>query len=207
MKKLAAVLSAAAIAAGSLAAAPTASAGIRGNVSLVSRATCAVMKEQAALGATITGLDSLLSHVDHSSLDGDTLHVHITTQFKAGTLQAIKNWESASNGRIKFDVVDHSGDGIVEIKDMAKDDEYAKIANGIAYYVGESHPVIEINQNQVYADLDNQALTIGHEIGHQMGLAHGCDNTLMNAGNGRMAFTPTALDVQAVLQAPFNNFS
>ena len=46
-------------------------------------------------------------------------------------------------------------------------------------------------------------MTIAHELGHAMGLAHSCDGALMKDGSnrGKVAKTPQPLDAQVLIQA------
>lgn len=137
--------------------------------------------------------------IRNNAMVGDTLKVYVNTKrFSAAVDEAIRAWSEASDGAIKIVKVSSPTARAVEIRERHSG------------YSGEMiwspRPHIVVDSGKLgRMTLQNQALIVAHELGHAMGLAHGCSGTLMRAGGspGYSSLTPTALDVAAVRQGRF----
>ena len=100
---------------------------------------------------------------------------------------------------MRFEYVDQPGYKVVTVRE----------ANLGGYVVGRVQGTVhnmelllnpDILRNGYYESL---VMTIAHELGHAMGLAHSCDGALMKDGTnrGKVAKTPQPLDAQVLIQA------
>ncbi|KQB84479.1 hypothetical protein [Corynebacterium oculi] len=120
------------------------------------------------------------------------------TQFGAAVDKAIENWTEASNGAIKIVKVDQPTEHSIEIVD--------RYSGNFGQFTLTPSPRLYLSKNRLKtADMANQAFVVGHELGHAMGLSHGCDDTIMRDLRtfGTSSLVPTAVDVAAVRQGNF----
>lgn len=157
---------------------------------------------KAAFAAVEAGQElpnpDLLRLDSDNAMVGDTLEVHIgKTEHTDAIDAAIDAWTEASDGAIK----------IVKVAEPTQ--HSVEIADGHTAAVGEMlwkpKPHIVLNAKYLRTPLQTRTYVIAHEMGHAMGLGHGCADTLMRAGSGAgtSSMTPTAVDVAAVRQGRF----
>lgn len=142
---------------------------------------------------------SLLRHQDgSSSLKGDTLHIYANSAFNDEVHRAADAWSQASGGKIKFQFHDQPGPGIVSIVQA----ENSIGATAVTRGQGTENPTILLSMQKQLTDPSSALYVIAHEMGHTLGLAHGCAGDLMKAGTtpGAITIKPTATDVAAVMQ-------
>ncbi|MGV0360281.1 hypothetical protein [Corynebacterium mastitidis] len=159
-------------------------------------AQCKAAIAAAEAGQEIANPDLL--RIDNNAMVGDTLEVYVTTKrFEPAVDEAIRAWSEASDGAIKIVKVDKPTAHSVEIRerDIGHSGEM----------VWSPKPHLILNPAVIgRMNLQNQALIAAHELGHAMGLAHGCSGTVMRGRiPGYSSLTPTALDVAAVRQGRF----
>lgn len=133
-----------------------------------------------------------------TSLQGDTLHIYTKTPIDKEVHEAADAWVKASHGKIKFVFHDAPGKGIVSILHNGTQG----IDVGDSVNIGKDNPAIYLHPNIKYSDHTNRVFIVAHEIGHHLGLAHGCAGDIMKAGvtSGAPSTIPTDTDVAAVIQ-------
>ncbi|MEJ4100501.1 M12 family metallo-peptidase [Corynebacterium mastitidis] len=134
----------------------------------------------------------------NNAMVGDTLEVYIGKTGHTDAIDAaIDAWTEASHGAIKI------------VKVAQPTQHSVEIADGYTAAVGEMvwkpKPHIVLNPKYMHSPLQTRTYVLAHEMGHAMGLGHGCADTLMRAGSspGASSMTPTAVDVAAVRQGRF----
>lgn len=164
----------------------------------INSAQCKAAVAAAEAGKEIPNPEIL--RIGNNAMVGDTLKIYVNTkQFSAAVDEAIRAWSEASDGAIKIVKVDGPEEGAVEILEQASGNFGVMIWTPKPHLILDSAKVKRMN-------LENQAFIIAHELGHAMGLAHGCSGTLMRdtgSGAGASLMTPTAVDVAAVRQGRF----
>lgn len=139
-----------------------------------------------------------LLRIDNNAMVGDTLKVHVEDQSLMPAVDgAIRAWSDASGGAIKIVKVDAPAAGVVSIR------KQQTTAQGEMIWSPTPHLIVDPAKNS-RLNLENQIFIMSHELGHAMGLSHGCANTVMlNVGSGTASLTPTAVDAAAVRQGRF----
>ncbi len=137
--------------------------------------------------------------IRNNAMVGDTLKVYVNTKrFSAAVDEAIRAWSEASGGAIKIVKVKAPTARAVEIREQSSGHF------GEMIWSPRPHLIVDPGKFQRMS-LQNQTFIMAHELGHAMGLAHGCSGTLMRASGsaGYSSLTPTAVDVAAVRQGRF----
>lgn len=132
----------------------------------------------------------------HGALRNNTLtlfddHSKYSSELKA----AAESWTNATHGAINVRVVNTATKGSVRVYDVDRD----------THWVGWTRRDpwrILLNDNFLSSmDFGARQATLAHEIGHTMGLKHGCPGTVMHAiSDTDQNSTPTQMDVVALLQ-------
>lgn len=183
---------AAAVAAGTLAAPAQAAVDPIG-------AECRAATAAANMGQPIPNIGKYLLSSSENAVDNGVLRIYAPAKYKPYITQATDQWVSATGGLMRFEYVDQPGYKVVTVRE----------ANLGGYVVGRVQGNVnnmelllnpDILRNGYYESL---VMTIAHELGHAMGLAHSCDGALMKDGTnrGKVAKTPQPLDAQVLIQA------
>lgn len=163
----------------------------------ITPAQCKAAVAAAEAGQEIASPDLL--RIDNNAMVGDTLEVYVKAKrFEPAVDGAIRAWSEASDGAIKIVKVDKPTAHSVEIREQDSGNFGEMIWKPKPHLIVDPGKFAKMNlQNQVYV--------MSHELGHAMGLAHGCSGTVMLAagGTGVSSLIPTALDVAAVRQGRF----
>ena len=183
---------AAAVAAGTLAAPAQAAVDPIG-------AECRAATAAANMGQPIPNIGKYLLSSNENAIDGNLLRIYAPEKYKPYITEATNQWANATDGLMRFEFVDQPGYKVVTVRE----------ANLGGYVVGRVQGNVnnmelllnpDILRNGYYESL---VMTIAHELGHAMGLAHSCDGALMKDGTnrGKVAKTPQPLDAQVLIQA------
>ena len=183
---------AAAVAAGTLAAPAQAAVDPLGR-------ECRAATAAANMGQPIPNIGKYLLSSSENAIDNGVLRIFAPEKYKPYITEATDQWVSATGGLMRFEYVDQPGYKVVTVRE----------ANLGGYVVGRVQGTVnnmelllnpDILRNGYYESL---VMTIAHELGHAMGLAHSCDGALMKDGSnrGKVAKTPQPLDAQVLIQA------
>lgn len=162
-------------------------------------AECRAATAAANMGQPIPNIGKYLLSSSENAVDNGVLRIYAPAKYKPYITQATDQWVSATGGLMRFEYVDQPGYKVVTVRE----------ANLGGYVVGRVQGTVnnmelllnpDILRNGYYESL---VMTIAHELGHAMGLAHSCDGALMKDGSnrGKVAKTPQPLDVQVLIQA------
>ena len=162
-------------------------------------AECRAATAAANMGQPIPNIGKYLLSSSENAVDNGVLRIYAPAKYKPYITQATDQWVSATGGLMRFEYVDQPGYKVVTVRE----------ANLGGYVVGRVQGNVnnmelllnpDILRNGYYESL---VMTIAHELGHAMGLAHSCDGALMKDGTnrGKVAKTPQPLDAQVLIQA------
>lgn len=160
---------------------------------------CRAATAAANMGQPIPNIDNYLLSSSENAVDNGVLRIFAPAKYKPYITQATDQWSDATGGLMRFEYVDQPGYKVVTVRE----------ANLGGYVVGRVQGNVnnmelllnpDILRNGYYESL---VMTIAHELGHAMGLAHSCDGALMKDGSnrGKVAKTPQPLDTQVLIQA------
>lgn len=168
----------------------------------VSKQQCDTMHKEAKAGKPLSYPELLRYQDGSTSLDGDTLHMYLDTEVNDVVREAAQLWTDKSGGKIKFQYHDKPGKGVVHVTDHSSDGVYGNRALGETQNVGSDNPEIILGPTITKSGHKSQLYIIAHEIGHALGLVHGCQGDIMRAGGGpgQITLEPTETDVAAVMQ-------
>ncbi len=162
-------------------------------------AECRAATAAANMGQPIPNIGNFLLSSNENAIDNGVLRIYAPAKYKPYITQATDQWVSATGGLMRFEYVDQPGYKVVAVRE----------ANLGSYVVGRVQGNVnnmelllnpDILRNGYYESL---VMTIAHELGHAMGLAHSCDGALMKDGSnrGKVAKIPQPLDAQVLIQA------
>lgn len=162
-------------------------------------AECRAATAAANMGQPIPNIGNFLLSSNENAIDNGVLRIYAPANYKPYITQATDQWVSATGGLMRFEYVDQPGYKVVTVRE----------ANLGGYVVGRVQGTVhnmelllnpDILRNDYYESL---VMTVAHELGHALGLAHSCDGALMKDGTnrGKVAKTPQPLDAQVLIQA------
>lgn len=191
-RQLIAASCAAAVAAGTLAAPAQAAVDPLGR-------ECRTATAAANMGQPIPNIGKYLLSSNENAIDNGVLRIYAPEKYKPYITQATNQWANATGGLMRFEYVDQPGYKVVTVRE----------ANLGGYVVGRVQGTVNNMELLLNPDIlrngyiESLVMTITHELGHAMGLAHSCDGALMKDGTnrGKVAKTPQPLDVQVLIQA------
>ncbi|MCG7296141.1 hypothetical protein MHJ86_04565 [Corynebacterium afermentans] len=183
---------AAAVAAGTLAAPAQAAVDPLGR-------ECRAATVAANMGQLIPNIGKYLLSSNENAIDNGVLRIYSPEKYKPYITQATDQWANATDGLMRFEFVDQPGYKVVTVRE----------ANLGGYVVGRVQGTVNNMELLLNPDIlrngytESLVMTIAHELGHAMGLAHSCDGALMKDGTnrGKVAKTPQPLDAQVLIQA------
>ena len=160
---------------------------------------CRAATAAANMGQPIPNIGKYLLSSNENAIDNGVLRIYAPEKYKPYITEATDQWANATDGLMRFEYVDQPGYKVVTVRE----------ANLGSYVVGRVQGTVhnmelllnpDILRNGYYESL---VMTIAHELGHAMGLAHSCDGALMKDGSnrGKVAKTPQPLDTQVLIQA------
>ena len=160
---------------------------------------CRAATAAANMAQPIPNIGKYLLSSNENAIDNGVLRIYAPEKYKPYITQATNQWANATDGLMRFEYVDQPGYKVVTVRE----------ANLGGYVVGRVQGTVhnmelllnpDILRNGYYESL---VMTIAHELGHAMGLAHSCDGALMKDGTnrGKVAKNPQPLDAQVLIQA------
>lgn len=160
---------------------------------------CRAATAAANMGQPIPNIGNYLLSGNENAIDNGVLRIFAPTKYKPYITQATDQWVSATGGLMRFEYVDQPGYKVVTVRE----------ANLGGYVVGRVQGNVNNMELLLNPDIlrsgyyESLVMTIAHELGHAMGLAHSCDGALMKDGTnrGKVAKTPQPLDTQVLIQA------
>lgn len=160
---------------------------------------CKAATAAAKLGQPIPNIGNFVFGPNENVIDGNLVRIYAPDKYKPYITKATDQWTSATGGLIRFEYVNQPGYKVVTVRE----------ANLGGYVVGRVQGTVDNMQLLLNPDIlrngytDSLVMTITHELGHAMGLAHSCDGALMKDGSnrGKVATTLQPLDVQVLIQA------
>ena len=162
-------------------------------------AECRAATAAANMGQPIPNIGKYLLSSSENAVDNGVLRIYAPAKYKPYITQATDQWVSATGGLMRFEYVDQPGYKVVTVRE----------ANLGGYVVGRVQGNVNNMELLLNPDIlrsgyyESLVMTIAHELGHAMGLAHSCDGALMKDGTnrGKVAKTPQPLDAQVLIQA------
>ena len=160
---------------------------------------CRAATAAANMGQPIPNIGNYLLSGNENAIDNGVLRIYAPAKYKPYITQATDQWVSATGGLMRFEYVDQPGYKVVTVRE----------ANLGGYVVGRVQGNVNNMELLLNPDIlrsgyyESLVMTIAHELGHAMGLAHSCDGALMKDGTnrGKVAKTPQPLDTQVLIQA------
>ena len=165
-------------------------------------AQCRTDTALANQGKELPDVERYFFGSNQSNIHGNTLKVYNTTAYGEHLKEAMDAWIKATGGLLRVEYVDHRDPEAV----MLELGSLPGITAGRQQGTPGNNPRVTLNQ-ALYANPANvhhasMVMTIAHEMGHAMGLAHSCSGALMKNGTNRgdLALLPQKLDAQILLQ-------
>ena len=160
---------------------------------------CRAATAAANMGQPIPNIGKYLLSSNENAIDNGVLRIYAPEKYKPYITEATNQWANATDGLMRFEYVDQPGYKVVNVRE----------ANLGGYVVGRVQGTVNNMELLLNPDIlrngytDSLVMTIAHELGHAMGLAHSCDGALMKDGSnrGKVAKTPQPLDAQVLIQA------
>lgn len=165
-------------------------------------AQCRTDTALANQGKELPDVERYFFGSNQSNIHGNTLKVYNTTAYGEHLKEAMDAWIKATGGLLRVEYVDHRDPEAVTLELGS----LPGITAGRQQGTPGNNPRVTLNES-LYANPANvhhasMVMTIAHEMGHAMGLAHSCSGALMKNGTnrGELALLPQKLDVQILLQ-------
>lgn len=158
---------------------------------------CKAASAAAKAGLPIPGIGNFVFSDNENAIDGNVVRINSPEKYKPYVKRATDEWVRATGGLLRFEFVDQPGYKVVTVRE-------ATLGSAVGRVTGDVHNMQLLLEPAILRNgyIDSLVMTITHELGHAMGLAHSCDGALMKDGTnrGKLAHTPQALDIQVLIQ-------
>lgn len=166
--------------------------------SLVTKKECREMRNQADSGVRISQVEKLRTASIPDYISGGVMEYYTDASFpfKNELKYAVNEWNEKLEGKVRI------------IESAEKNGQTVKITH-LPGKKGSVMGTAYVNRKEIEIYLENNLYpsatkgVIAHEIGHMLGLEHGCSETLMAGPRDNISYSVTALDAAAVLQDRF----